>query len=295
MSTGHSTTSTTQDSTPVRHLPSQLYPAQRPGAGRLLDELQRRAQLTGSPMLQVGHRSLAEAIGMSPGSIPRLMAQLEAQGLICRHPWKNSYLVELLEPEIDQSMIDHSQIDSPDGIPAPQTHNTQKQVHTPCMDHDLESFQKKNPCPAPVFALDQTLLSRLLREPGMNTALAQRIAASPPGSLADFEADLTAAAAESWIGNAFFYVIGCWKNGQRFVKEALHGTSVASSTHTQHARRSRPDARAPRSASGGRSGADSASFPPAARRHAAPSGQSAAAHRAQRSTYYQRRTQPGSA
>jgi hypothetical protein len=63
---------------------------------RLRLELERRADLEGSPEFQASHGSLAKAIGCSASRLPALMQRLEDAGIIRREPFKNTFVIALL-------------------------------------------------------------------------------------------------------------------------------------------------------------------------------------------------------
>lgn len=237
-----------QSITDVRQLPSHItinpYKSQRPGAGRLLDELFRRAQLANTTTLQIGHRSLAEAIGMSPGSIPRLMNQLEAAGMIRRHAWKNSYLVEILANDqslVDQSMIDQPVIESACDIPTPQTDDTQNRVETPCMERVMSHESESESCTpaAPqnrLPAYDQQLYAFLTHESTEeNGFLAMKIAQSGVGTLTEFQADLAAARRNPRTRDAFGLVLSYWNQGRRLPRQYVSRSDL----HTQQQKEQR--------------------------------------------------------
>lgn len=227
---------------------------------RLRDTLRQLAHEHARTRISIGHRALAQLVGVAASRICQLMQRLEAAGEITRVAYKNRYQIDV-SPLIDQpsssdrsGLIDQPPspdrsglIDQPHETSAP--HSTaleaaaiRKRVKNDCMvDHDLdqESDQEEE-------ARGSQLLARLLAEPGMNAALARRIVAQNLGTLAEFEQDVQRATTLPSVRLPFYLTAKRWANGQRVTvpEETPHAArQVAVSTH--HARRSaaRPPAR----------------------------------------------------
>ena len=227
---------------------------------RLRDTLRQLAADAAHTLIEIGHRALAQLVGVSASRICQLMQRLEAAGEIARVPYKNRYQIDV-GPLIDQTdrsapapLIDQSFTPDRSGVnahpaettaPHPNAANetaTRNRVKNACMvDHDLdqESDQEEE-------SRGPLLLARLLAEPGMNAELARRIVAQRLGTLAEFEQDVQLAAQMADVRLPFYLTAKRWASGQRveLPEETPHATrQVDVSTH--HARRSaaRPPAR----------------------------------------------------
>jgi len=89
----------------------------------------------------------------------------------------------------------------------------------------IQTQEKELACP---------LFERLMIQPGMSRALAQRIARSPLGTLADFEADLKLA--EAFARSPFFFTVARWRDGQRVIapEEASHVQPPPARSHRRN-------------------------------------------------------------
>jgi hypothetical protein len=178
------------------------------------------------------HRAAARTIGCSASRIPELMCRLESRGEITRTPYKNTYLIDA-SPLIDQGeagVIDQPPADPVAAQPnAPDRPDNRDRVKRGCMDdHDSKS-QEEESARSPLF-------ERLVAEPSMSRSLARRIAAHPPGRLADFEADLRIA--QTFARSPFFFTVARWRDGQRVIApEESHDAYPARSAPASGTRR----------------------------------------------------------
>lgn len=222
---------------------------QMPLKTALLSELRTRAAALGSRRVPVSHRPLAKALGCSPSYIPHLIQTLLQDGQIDREPYKNTYVLTLIDQSdaeaealIDQfgdepeELID--QLDQESDLPRPNDANTlhsRERVKMSCMDdHEIHDQEEEESCTPPEIGFDQDLYQRLLTEPGMNTKLAKQIASNPPGTVTDFEHDLVLAGDRRGVYDPFYYAVSRWKEQQRVCAQEVSGGSHNSQRSAEH-------------------------------------------------------------
>ena len=68
---------------------------------------------------------------------------------------------------------------------------------------------------------ERALLTQLMANPTIDPQLAQRIAQAPPGTAADFAADLALAGSLPGIRQPFWFTVYRWSRGQRVMAEEI--------------------------------------------------------------------------
>lgn len=183
-------------------------------------------------LIAISQGEIARIGHISEASVSKAMIVLIEHGFIWRSEFdremnhgKGGYWLRLL-PLADRegSGADPApQGSAPDPIatyaesPIP-TRQTPDPVRNPGRDQELipresvmvlmthDQIQEEESAHTPLF-------DRLTSEPRMNWSLATRIAAHPPGTVADFDADLKVA--ETFANEPFWFAVARWKNGQR--------------------------------------------------------------------------------
>lgn len=193
----------------------------------------------------ISHADIAALGHLSEGTVSRVMPELVEHGFIDRERMPGGrgggyYLITLLRlppgfstegftvdgisdgsdrPCMGSAMDDKelpTVTPQADDLP-PASQKDQFSILSRCTkDHDMIHDSAAADRAREAFSDDQeTLLRRLLQEPNMNPHLARNVTRNLVGSLADFEADVTMVSHWPHVDRPFWFVVSCWRDGQR--------------------------------------------------------------------------------
>jgi len=218
-----------------------------------------RREFCASPvgtLIEDAVRSLAARIGRSAGTITPALKRLRDDGWISYLSDGRGTLIEVLksDQQTDRSVSSASPRAVPESAPAsfaaPAMSDQlpdrsfaaspcdQVPDRSACMVHDSLS-QEEESARTPSLSIEtDPLYQRLIAEPRMNRKLALQIANHPPGTVADFSADLRIA--ETFAKLPFFFTVGQWRDGQRVIApEVCHERPERLEQSSRAGRRSR--------------------------------------------------------
>jgi len=234
-----------------------------PAIGRVLEVLAASAPV--GTTIETTNRALAEGAGLrSASQIPLILRKLEEKNYIERVTTPRGSLIVVTErsgmadrsfvaSESDQGFADRSVAadrEIPNEMPDRSSGRSIERStmadppHTPLYGTQ-ESFDQEEESAraiAHAFGL-RPLRELLMADPAMNRSLAEQIAKNPPGTAADFLADMHIA--ETFAKQPFYFTVARWRDGQRVIapeEQPRHERPAATrSAPTRARRRFAPD------------------------------------------------------